>query len=380
MSVYRPSYTVELKSGQRLKKVSRTWWYSFTFDGQRIQESSKSTRKTIAKEAEEARRRQLELARNGLPTTKPAGSIRTVSLAMKQYTQAYTVGHREKSIGVVKQRSPHVIRVMGNILVADVTEDRVRDYIRTRQGEGVGGRTINLELLVLSRAIGHTWRELWPRVKKLEENSDIGQALEPEQERALMDAAAKSTSPLLRVFLWLLLWTGMRSDEARTIRWRQIDLLAGRIWVGKKAKTEVGGGREIPISGVLRASLEQHRAWVTSQLGPVHPDWYVFPASDRRRPVDPTKPVTSLKKAWETCRERAGVSCRLHDLRHTFATKLAEAGVPESTMLAIMGHMSRKMLERYSHIRRTAREDAIRAVEERFSFAVAKEVTKVASF
>ncbi len=40
--------------------------------------------------------------------------------------------------------------------------------------------------------------------------------------------------------------------------------------------------------------------------------------------------------------------CRLHDLRHTFATRLAENGVSESTMLALMGHMSRAMLERYS--------------------------------
>ena len=57
-----------------------------------------------------------------------------------------------------------------------------------------------------------------------------------------------------------------------------------------------------------------------------------------------------------------GVSCRLHDLRHTFATRLAENGVPESTMLALMGHMSRAMLERYSHIRMTAKRDAVAGV------------------
>ena len=54
-------------------------------------------------------------------------------------------------------------------------------------------------------------------------------------------------------------------------------------------------------------------------------------------------------------RTKAGVQCRLHDLRHTAATKMAEAGVPESTMLALMGHMSRAMLERYSHIRMAAK-------------------------
>jgi len=41
---------------------------------------------------------------------------------------------------------------------------------------------------------------------------------------------------------------------------------------------------------------------------------------------------------------------------------MAEAGVPESTMLALMGHMSRAMLERYSHIRMAAKRDAVEAL------------------
>jgi intergrase/recombinase len=49
-------------------------------------------------------------------------------------------------------------------------------------------------------------------------------------------------------------------------------------------------------------------------------------------------------------------------MRHTVATKMAEAGVPESTMLAIMGHMSRAMLERYSHIRMAAKREAVKSL------------------
>ncbi|MBK5293991.1 MAG: tyrosine-type recombinase/integrase [Acidobacteriia bacterium] len=56
------------------------------------------------------------------------------------------------------------------------------------------------------------------------------------------------------------------------------------------------------------------------------------------------------------------MSCRWHDLRHTVCTKMAEAGVPESTMLAIMGHMSRAMLERYSHIRMKAKREAVESL------------------
>ena len=49
--------------------------------------------------------------------------------------------------------------------------------------------------------------------------------------------------------------------------------------------------------------------------------------------------------------KRVEVECRLHHLRDTFATKLAESGVSASTMLALMGHMIRFMLERYSVIK-----------------------------
>jgi len=59
------------------------------------------------------------------------------------------------------------------------------------------------------------------------------------------------------------------------------------------------------------------------------------------------------------------VNCRLHDLRHSFCTKLADERVPESTMLDMMGHVSAAMLRRYSHIRVQARKDAIRKLESR---------------
>jgi integrase len=49
-----------------------------------------------------------------------------------------------------------------------------------------------------------------------------------------------------------------------------------------------------------------------------------------------------------SCGRIQGIACRIHGLRHTFATQLAENDVSESTMLALTGHMDRSMLERYS--------------------------------
>ena len=132
------------------------------------------------------------------------------------------------------------------------------------------------------------------------------------------------------------------------------------------------------MTAALLAVLTQHRAWYESQLGSAQRDWYVFPLSNRIKPVDPTRPVTSLKRAWEGVRKAAKVNCRLHDWRHLFCTKLAEAGVPENTSLDMMGHMSVAMLRRYSHIRAKARRAAIAAIEARDLDRVPQESPKVA--
>jgi integrase len=173
-----------------------------------------------------------------------------------------------------------------------------------------------------------------------------------------------------------LTWTGMRSDEARMLKWSRVDFEGNEVVVGK-AKTEAGSRRAIPMSQDLRGAMEHHASVCAQALGPLQPDWYVFPASNRTRLVDGTKPVTSLKTVWETVKTAAGVECRLHDLRHSFCTKLAEAGVPESTMLDMMGHVSAAMLRRYSHIRAKARREAITALENRVSSGVLQEIPKV---
>ena len=143
-----------------------------------------------------------------------------------------------------------------------------------------------MELMVLSRAIGYTWKALWPKVKKLEENQDTGRALETDEETRRLSAAIVNPSKLIRPFLTTLLWTGMRSDEARTLQWSQVDFEAGEVIVGK-AKTEAGSRRVIPMSAALKVALEQHAAFCARKLGPLQPDWYIFPlieshAADRR--------------------------------------------------------------------------------------------------
>ena len=53
----------------------------------------------------------------------------------------------------------------------------------------------------MSRAIGRTWRELWPRVKKWEERKDVGRAISPEEQGRLPDVAAMLRSPVVRTVI-----------------------------------------------------------------------------------------------------------------------------------------------------------------------------------
>jgi integrase len=217
-----------------------------------------------------------------------------------------------------------------------------------------------MEMGELSRAIGHPWSLLWPKVRKLEERKNVGRALSPIEQKRLLDGLKDRRTPHLPTLIPMLLLTGMRAGEALSLTWGQVDMLNQTLTVGR-AKTSSGTGRTIPINGDLSSILSAHRAWFTERFGEPKSEQHLFPWG-KPVPSDPMRHATDITWGWDQLRKDTGVSCRLHDLRHTFATRLAENGVSESTMLALMGHMSRSMLERYSHIRMTAKRDAVAGV------------------
>jgi len=78
---------------------------------------------------------------------------------------------------------------------------------------------------------------------------------------------------------------------------------------------------------------------------------------------DPTQPIKSWRTAWRSLTKKAGLAgLRFHDLRHHAITELAESGAPEQTIMAIAGHVSHRMLDRYSHVRLEAKRVAIEAL------------------
>ena len=208
------------------------------------------------------------------------------------------------------------------------------------------------------------WEAIAADVDFLKEDPSPGRALSHAEETALLDAASKSRCRSLYPVIMLAINTGMRANEIRGLTWAQIDFLANALTVGK-SKTAAGAGRIIPLNPRAVAVLTHWRGLFSG----AQPDHYVFPhekyglAGNDRKPcayeIIPTERTHRWKVAWESARRTANVSCRFHDLRHTFISRLAESQASDSTVMALPGHVSRAMMERYSHIRMEAKRKAV---------------------
>ena len=344
-----------------VSKRGRIWWYEFIFAGKRVRESAKTTSKTVAKEAEKDRRRSLERTLAGLPSENRERRVSSVADLVQRYQDAYSLNHRASSVAFSRKRLAWVVKHLGGVLLGDLNEDGIVQYIRTRQREEASGRTINMELGELSRAIGQDWSVLWPNVRKMEERKDVGRAITRDEEDRLLKSAGESRMPLIGTFIRIALATGMRAGEITSLTWEQVDLEKRTVRVGR-AKTEAGTGRVIPMNGTLFAVFSQHATWFANRFGEAKSEWFVFPFGSPV-PNDPTKPATNLQTSWENARARACVACRFHDLRHTAISRMAEAGVPERIIMALAGHVSRAMLERYSHISLIGKRDAVAVLD-----------------
>lgn len=155
-----------------------------------------------------------------------------------------------------------------------------------------------------------------------------------------------------RVFVELMLFAGLRWEEAAGLHGFRIDLMRRRLRVrevivrGRKVKPlpkTAAGERDVALTDDLVHGL--------SQLLADRPrDELVFVEADGR-PLDYSN---WLKRVWNRAVDDAGLEAPLptpHDCRHTYGTMLAEEGVPAHEIMALMGHSSLRAVERYIHAR-----------------------------
>jgi integrase len=359
MSVYRPKYR-DPKSAEL--QQSRVWWYQFRFAGKRVRESAHTELKTLAKEAEQRRRRQLEEGINGIQDRR-AERIRSLKELAKAYLEDYRLRH--KSATFAEYALGHVKRLAGAVLVVDVTDKTVTDYQTARLKEEAAPKSINEEVGFLLRLLGSQGDIIRAQLRrrralKLAVPRGVGKAYTAAEKAAMLAAASASRSPAIFPALTLALNAGMRDAEIRGLQWDRVDLVRAFLTVGD-SKTEAGEGRTIPLNSELLRVLIEHSKWYTKRFGMIRPEWFVFPYG-KRIPSDPTRPMVTLKTAWTTVRKKAQVSGRWHDNRHTLITELAESGVADQTIMDIAGHVSHQMLKHYSHIRMEAKRKALEGI------------------
>ena len=342
------------------------WWYEFWFAGRRVQESSKSTSKTIAKMAEQNRRRELEQGFNNFTDTRPE-RIRTFSEVATEFYEGYKL-RLPDSATFAEYAIHHLKRLLGSKMLVDFNEAVITKYQNDRLEEGTAPKTINEEVGFLLRILGESGDLIRARLRKkktlkLKVRKAIGKAYSEDEKTRMLDAARKARSPHIYLALNMALNAGMRDKEIRTLTWEQINFEKSFLAVGR-SKTEGGEGRTIPLNSALLPVLLEYAEWYKEKFGARRPEWYVFPFG-KPQPTDPARHVTTLKTVWTRVRENAGVTGRWHDNRHTLVTELAESGAGDQTIMDIAGHVSKQMLKHYSHIRMEAKRSALESIVKR---------------
>jgi integrase len=345
-----------------LFRRGKVWWYEFLFAQQRVRESAKTTSKTVAKLAEQNRRRQLEDGFNGVEDNRRE-RIRSIKELGRTYLDDYKLRH--KAATFAEHAIGHVVRHLGATMAVDVTDKTVTTYQTARLKESAAPKTINEEVGFLLRLLGDAGDVIRTRLKrrktlKLAVPRGPGKAYTPEEKAAMLAAAKAARSRAIYPALMMALNTGKRDAEIRHLQWERLDLSKAVLIVGD-SKTEAGEGRTIPLNSALLETMVEYAKWYTARFGTIQPEWYVFPFG-RPKPTDPTRPMVTLKTSWSNVRRKTGVSGRWHDNRHTLVTDLAESGAGDETIRNIAGHVSKQMLKHYSHIRMEAKRKALEAI------------------
>jgi integrase len=368
-----------------LKKRGKTWHCHFVVNGQRFRQSLDTT------DWREAQAKEKELIADAhagkLHPTSTSLARQPFSLAADDYVTARKLELSPASQAKEKQLLVQLRTFFKHEPLKTITANRIIEYRAWRAsqsrevkaGETVrtipcaGPATLNAELGILRRILkrARLWARVADDVRPLKEPATIGRALsEDEQQRLLKTAVMRPEWETAYLAAILCLNTTARGCELKGLAWQDVDLFSRTLTI-RKSKT-AAGERIVPLTTVACSALARLRARAES-FGPVEPAHYVFAAFTPKftfsgkavvdynvTGFDPTRHLNSWRSAWRTLTKKAGLpGFRFHDLRHCAITTLAESGASDSTIMAIAGHVSRRMLERYSHVRMEAKRAAL---------------------
>jgi integrase len=370
------------------------WHLDVTIYGVRYREALNTTDKRQAKELEKNRIAEIKQGKNASKTGREFAR-KPFHEAVRVYLEEREPHVSERTMQFEKERLGPLVKQFGEKPLLRFKAEDLSGYQKARLDAGVSGRTVNKETGVLRRMLkrAKVWNAIFEDVKALpEQHGAVAKVLPADLKRKLFETAASRPEWLVaHCAAVLAVSTTCRGVEIKNLRWQDVDLF-GRVATIRRSKT-AAGHRTIPLNGDAMAALARllERA---QALGSNEPEHYVFPACEERI-IDPLRPQKSWRTAWrklvgETAKRvgreaaqealkqqqsiRAAIaawkratapirSLRFHDLRHQAITEMAEAGASDATLMAVAGHMSRRMLEHYSHVRMAAKRTALEKLE-----------------
>jgi integrase len=282
--------------------------------------------------------------------------------ACDKYLQAKeATANTTRVVEFERERLEVVKRYLGDMRLSSITRETIEGFQAKRRLDGASNRTVNMDVGVLRRVLKRFkhWHRLEDDVKMLTESggAPIGRVLTAKEQERLFEVA-QSNPEWVHVYCAALLAanTSMRGVEIKHLRRKDIDLETKAVHI-RKSKNE-GSKRVLPLNDDALAAVKRmlERA---DELGHTKPEHYLWCGTQHHK-IDPTVPAIQWHTAWRALRDAAGLrGLRFHDLRHTVVTRLLEAGEPDHVVESITGHLSRRMLEHYSHIRLAAKKAAL---------------------
>ena len=251
--------------------------------------------------------------------------------------------------------------VFGDRIIAKIAPADLEDYQAKRLKAGKAPATVDHEIgktkTMISKAFdngmvsGETLRTFKKVKKLLKKGSDVRDRILTQDE---FDRICGHSVKHIRDILSMAYYTGMRRGEILNLTWDKVDMKERFINLDA-ADTKDKEKRSIPICDELHEILKA----IPRNLHIPHV--FMF----RGKPVSDIR--TGLRKACKKADVKYGRSVKggfiLHDCRHTFNTNMRKAGVQESVIMAITGHSTREMFDRYNTVDKEDTRDAVNQLE-----------------
>jgi integrase len=251
----------------------------------------------------------------------------------------------------------HIVPKLGALHMGQITPPDVAVFVERMKAENYASGTCNRALVLLRYGFALALRWKVPgvdhnpvkEIKNLKDDNKIERYLTEQQTIELLNAVRQSESEMLQFIVLFLIYTGARKREVLDARWRDIDW-AQKSW--RIPKTKSGKVRHIPLSTGAMKLLEHLRLKVR--------DGFLAEQAIFANPKT-GEPFVSFFFSWNNARIRAGLpDLRIHDLRHSFASYLVNAGRSLYEVQELLGHADIKTTSRYAHL---SRERLVAAVE-----------------